>query len=148
MLNNLPGDIMRKFCARVIGVDVATPSPPTYQGKQLPSPWMVVARRLFDPEGLRPFPSIFDILMTAMLLGSEDHRENVQKQLDLYVPMPLPQFGFLEFEALEALVETGEQEALRILREWPQRERFLKEHGEAGPREQRDATTSPRSGFA
>ena len=135
VLNNLPGDIMREYCARVIGVDVATPSPPTYQGKQLPSPWAVIARRLFDPERLRPFPSIFDIIMTAMLLGSEDHREMVRKQLDLYVPMPMPQYGFLEFEALESLLQAGEETAQQVLQQWPQREQFLRDHAEAAPRD-------------
>ena len=134
VLNNLPGDIMRRYCAKVIGVDVATPSPPRYQGKHLPSPWMVVARRLFDPERLRPFPSIVDIIMTAMLLGSEDHREKVTKQLDLYVPMPLPQFGFMEFEALERLLETGETTTAAAIERWPEREAFLREHADAAPR--------------
>lgn len=134
VLNNLPGDIMRRYCTKVIGVDVATPSPPRYEGHRLPSPWMVVARRLFDPERMQPVPSIFDIIMTAMLLGSEDHRENVRKLLDLHIAMPLPQFGFLQFEAIERLVETGEHEALQALERWPQREQFLRDHAHAGPR--------------
>ena len=134
VLNNLPGDIMRRYCAKVIGVDVATPSPPRYDGKRLPSPWMVVARRLFDPDRLRPFPSIVDIIMNAMLLGSEDHREQVRKSLDLYIPMPLPQFGFMEFEAIEQLVEIGEQETLQALRAWSEREAFVRNHAYAGPR--------------
>ncbi len=148
VLNNLPGDIMGRYCAKVIGVDVATPSPPRYQGEQLPSPWMVLARRLFDPEHLRPFPSIVDIIQTAMLLGSEDHRETVQRQLDLYIHMPLPQFGFLEFDAIERLVEIGEQETLQILQEWSDREAFLREHLDAGPRGDRDTPPPPRTGFA
>ena len=147
VLNNLPGDVMRRFCAKVIGVDVATPSPPRYQGKRLPSPWMVVARRLFDPDRLRPFPSIFDIIMTAMLLGSEDHRERVSQQLDLYIPMPLPQFGFMEFEAVERLVEIGEQEALQALERWPEREHFLRRHAYAGPRGAEDAPASAATGL-
>ena len=143
VLNNLPGDIMRQYCAKVIGVDVATPSPPRYQGKSLPSPWMVVARRLFDPERLRPFPSIVDIIMTAMLLGSEDHREQVRQELDLYIPMPLPQFGFMEFEALERLIETGEQEALQALRNWSGRDQFLRDHADAAPRDARSPLSPP-----
>ncbi|MEL7371960.1 MAG: patatin-like phospholipase family protein [Myxococcota bacterium] len=135
VLNNLPGDIMRRYCAKVLGVDVATPSPPRYHGKHLPSPWMLVARKLFDPERHRPFPTIVDIIMTTILLGSEDHREKMQRQLDLYIPMPLPQFGFMQFEAIEALIETGEQEARRALRAWPQRTSFLRDHAEAGPRD-------------
>ncbi len=138
VLNNLPGDVMRKYCAKVIGIDVATPSPPSYHGHQLPSPWLLVARRLFDPESVRPFPSIVDILMTAMLLGSEDHREKVQRQLDLYIPMPLPQFGFMEFEAIERLVATGEQEALQVLQDLSRRESLLHDRSAEGPREGRE----------
>jgi predicted acylesterase/phospholipase RssA len=104
LLNNLPADVMREMCGRVIAVDVspskdlaiAAPYPPAASG------W-----RLLWGRGASKLPGIGAILMRSVLLGSTRHQQTVARDVDLYLHPPLESYGMFEWTAVEAIADAG-----------------------------------------
>ena len=108
IVNNLPGDIMRKrFCQKVIVVDVGSEHTFAFEIAEFPSPWEYLWN------GLLPFrkrvnaPNIAAVLMRATEVGSHQKTDEVKRDADLCLRPPIDEFGVLEFESIDRIVETG-----------------------------------------
>jgi hypothetical protein len=63
-------------------------------------------------------PSISDILIRTLLLSSAARTRAVSRSADYYLRVPIDRFGMLEFEAIDAIVETGYRHTVEQLAGW------------------------------
>ncbi|HVN72278.1 MAG TPA: cyclic nucleotide-binding and patatin-like phospholipase domain-containing protein [Desulfomonilia bacterium] len=119
VLNNLPIDIMRGFCAgKIIAADVSEEEDLTITQKDMPSPWrMFLSRLLPFLESIR-FPNIFDVLMRTAVLSSVSQRNQMVKDVDLYLRPPVHGYKLLDFNALDDLIEIGYRHTKEKLKGW------------------------------
>ena len=108
IVNNLPGDIMRKrSCQKVIVVDVGSETTFAFQMAEFPSPWEFLWHRIL-PFGKRiEGPNIAAVLMRATEVGSHQKTDEVKRDADLCLRPPIDEFGVLEFESIDRIVEVG-----------------------------------------
>jgi predicted acylesterase/phospholipase RssA len=118
IVNNLPGDIMRKrSCQKVIVIDVGSEATFDFQITEFPSPWGFLWNRI------RPFghrfvaPNIAAVLMRASEVGSHQKTDEAKRDADLCLRPPIDEFGVLEFESIDRIVETGYRYASEKLAE-------------------------------
>src|SRR5262249_36975726 len=118
IVNNLPGDIMRKrSCQKVIVVDVGSESAFAFQIAEFPSPWQYLRNSIL-PSGKRvKAPNIAAVLMRATEVGSHQKTAEVKRAADLCLRPPIDEFGVLEFESIDRIVETGYRYAREKLEE-------------------------------
>lgn len=126
VLNNLPGDIMKRFCAgTVIAVDVSSKNDLLVDEscQPIPSPWKILWSRI-NPF-LKPLnaPSILSVMGRTSLLGSIHKRNEVIKEVDLYLNPPVSQFGMLDNSVIEDIAEAGYRYAKEQIAEWLQNRR-------------------------
>jgi NTE family protein/lysophospholipid hydrolase len=121
VLNNLPGDVMRRLCSgTVIAVDVNEKNDLLVDDSctPIPSPWKIVWSRI-NPFA-RPInvPSILSIMGRTSLLGSILKRNEVAREVDLYLNPPVGRFGILDNDALEEIAEAGYRYAKERIADW------------------------------
>ena len=108
LVNNLPGDIMRKrSCEKVIVVDVGSNSAFAFEIAEFPSPWTVLWNRVLPFRKRIDAPNIAAVLMRATEAGSHQKTDEVKRDADLCLRPPIDDFGVLEFEAIDRIVEVG-----------------------------------------
>jgi len=104
LMNNVPADILRAMCGKVVAVDVspakdlaiASPYPPAASG------W-----RLLWGRKKSHLPSIGAILMRAVLLSSTRHQAAIARDVDLFLHPRVERFGMFEWAALDDIAEAG-----------------------------------------
>ena len=112
LMNNLPVDVMRERCAGpIVAVEASDMTDLDAAGLEAPSLFNHFKNRWFGQKENRTFPSVLEILMRSLLLGSIQQVKKVKAGVDLMLSPPVDQFGLLEFEAIEELVEIGYQYA-------------------------------------
>jgi predicted acylesterase/phospholipase RssA/CRP-like cAMP-binding protein len=104
LMNNVPSDIMRGICGRVVAVDV---SPEKDLAVDTPYPAAASGWRLLLGRKTTKLPGIGAILMRAVLLGSARHQASIARDVDLYLHPPVERFGMFEWGALDQLADTG-----------------------------------------
>jgi len=110
LFNNLPGDVMQRFCSKVILSDVSNVSNITLEGHDtMPSSSEVFWSRVLPFRKAIKVPSLAEILINAVLLTSTQKAKQVKSETDFYLCPPVKQFKLLEFTALEKLVDIGYQ---------------------------------------
>ncbi len=118
VINNLPGDIMRQRCdGAVLAVDVSPEEDVSIGEASFPSPWELFWSRLWSKQK-RTIPSINDILMRTLMLGSASRTAQVKRDLDLYLRPPIDRFGMLEFDSMRDIAEVGHSYAREVLPQW------------------------------
>lgn len=110
VLNNLPGDIMQeKYTGAVIAVDVNPKQtmdvPDDYH--EVPSGWSVLWSRINPFAKPLKVPSIFEILYRTATLSSDRLAKRTHERTDLLLTPEVGQFGVLDFEALDQIVDIG-----------------------------------------
>ena len=123
IVNNLPGDIMRKrSCRTVIVIDVGSEHTFAFEITEFPSPWRFIWNRFF-PFGERILvPNIGAVLMRTTEVSSNQKTNEVKKDADLCLRPPIDAYGVLEFEAIDRIVDVGyryAKEKLETLRDHP-----------------------------
>ncbi len=121
VLNNLPSDVMRRFCGgRVIAVDVspATELSVETADEGLPSPWRVLWSR-FNPfmDRIRA-PVLMEILARSATLASVQSERASRVLADLYLKPPVDRFGIYQMRAIDKIVDIGYHHAREKLAEW------------------------------
>lgn len=104
LMNNVPGDILRGMCGKVVAVDVspakdlaiASPYPPAASG------W-----RLLWGRGKSRLPGIGAIIMRSVLLSSSRHQATIARDADLFLHPPVEPFGMFEWASLDAIADAG-----------------------------------------
>ena len=108
LVNNLPGDIMRKrSCQKVIVVDVGSNTAFAFSITEFPSPWAVLWNHILPFRSRVEAPNIAAVLMRATEAGSHQKTDEVKRDADLCLRPPIDEFGVLEFEAIDRIVEVG-----------------------------------------
>jgi predicted acylesterase/phospholipase RssA len=118
IVNNLPGDIMRKrSCRKVIVIDVGSETTFAFQIAEFPSPWSLLWNRLRPFANRLDTPNIAALLMRTTEVGSNQKTTEAKRDADLCLRPPIDEFGILEFESIDRIVETGYRYASEKLAE-------------------------------
>jgi lysophospholipid hydrolase len=140
-LNALPADVMRyKMGARtVISVDVSQESEREYYeyGTHLSGWWLLWNSWNPFAETVK-VPSMGDISDMLIWVSSEQHRKNVKLASDLHLTPPIQNYGTLEYDKFEEIVEKSYHYAKPIIDDW------VKQNPALVYRPQPNATTSTK----
>lgn len=115
VINNLPGDIMRRQCGVVIVVEVSPNLDLRVKVDDLPSPWKLLMQKLIPFKKKLKIPSIVDIMLSTVLTGSFIAANSVKLDADLSLTPPLSEFGFLDFKKMAKIADKGYQYTKDIL---------------------------------
>jgi len=91
----------------VIAIDVGSETTFAFEMGEFPSPWT------FLWNSIRPFgsridaPNIAALLMRATEVGSHQKTDEAKRDADLCLRPPIDEFGVLEFESIDRIVEAG-----------------------------------------
>jgi predicted acylesterase/phospholipase RssA/CRP-like cAMP-binding protein len=108
VLNNLPVDVMRGCCqGKIIAADVTGEEDLKVTGSAIPSPWKVFLSRVLPFTQSIRIPNIFDVLMRTVVLSSVQRRNQVIRDVDLYLRPPVHDFRLLDFKAIDRLIDIG-----------------------------------------
>lgn len=121
VLNNLPGDVMRKiFGGNVIVVDVSSQKDLSVDPKMLrpPSPWRILWSRINPFARAIDVPNIMAIMMRTMMIGSLHNTKVAARNADLYIRPPIEEFGLFEWKSMNQIVDAGYQFGLKKIDEW------------------------------
>ncbi|UCE63453.1 MAG: patatin-like phospholipase family protein, partial [Nitrospirota bacterium] len=123
VLNNVPGDIMKKLCGgKVIAVDVSPREDHIFKPENPERP----ATRQILWERMNPFaethrvPSLFDIVSRSAMISNVSKTTIVKDQVDLYLDIPLEQYGMSDSKSFYQIIETGYEAASRQIEAWKQ----------------------------
>ena len=119
VINNLPGDVMRQRCGgAMLAVDVSPEEDVSVGLEGFPSPWRILLNRVLPLQKKLAVPSIADILMRTLMLGSASRTYQVRRDADLYLRPPIDRFGMLEFHSMKEIAAVGFQYGLQHLPKW------------------------------
>ncbi len=108
VLNNLPGDVMKGMgIGRVISVNVSGDSELAIDRAAMPTPWEVCLSQVLPFRKSIEYPNILEIMMQTVVLSSIHREKEVKAGSDLYLDVPVGEFGLLEFDKIDRLIETG-----------------------------------------
>lgn len=118
LLNNLPTDIMRRMGhGVVIASAVSVDESGAFTCERVPTPWEAVRSRFRNGSGIR-FPSIFEVVLRASLLHSSFRETASVLEADLSVHPAVEEFGLLDFERIDDIVEAGYRKAHAAITQW------------------------------
>jgi predicted acylesterase/phospholipase RssA/CRP-like cAMP-binding protein len=120
VVNSLPVDLMRQLPVnQIIAVKVSFRKEFEVDYDEMPSPWTLLRSRWL-PFGRRyRVPGLSTILLKSIELGTIDRTESLAAQADLLITPPVRQFGMMEVQSFDAIVNAGYEEATRALAGWP-----------------------------
>lgn len=121
VVNNLPGDVMRGLSrGTLIAVDVAPQRDVEVPVglTDYPSPWRIVWSGLWPFGPRRRIPAIPQILFRTTMLGSIQRINSVKAITDFYLRPPVEEFGMLEFDAIDRIVDAGYRHARDQMAGW------------------------------
>ena len=108
IVNNLPGDIMRKrSCGTVIVIDVGSVHAFAFELTEFPSPWRLLWSHVIPFVKPIKVPNIGAVLMRTTEVSSIQKTNEVKRDADLCLRPPIDGFGVLEFVKIDELVEVG-----------------------------------------
>jgi predicted acylesterase/phospholipase RssA/CRP-like cAMP-binding protein len=119
VMNNLPGDIMRRHAGLIITVDVDSrenmrPGLPAF-----PSSWRVLQSRIGPGKKRAPLPTVADIMMATIMTGSRKLADAVKADAELSLEPPVRGIGILDFKSLEQTAQAGYAYTLDMLDRLP-----------------------------
>jgi predicted acylesterase/phospholipase RssA/CRP-like cAMP-binding protein len=118
IVNNLPGDIMRRrSCQKVIVIDVGSETTFAFQMAEFPSPWQFLWARVLPFVSRIEAPNIAAVLMRTTEVSSTQKTNEVKRDADLCLRPPIDKYGVLEFESIDQIVEAGYRYAQAKLEE-------------------------------
>lgn len=115
VINNLPVDVMRReLPGRVIAIDIAGDYAIKAQVEEadLPPVWRMM-RDWFA--GVRPRPSILQILLRSGMVNSASTAEDNRKQSDLIIKPPVEQLELLDWQCFDRAIEIGYRHTQSLL---------------------------------
>ena len=115
VINNLPGDILRRHCGCVIVVEVSPNLDLNVKTDEVPSPWKILRDRLIPFKKSEKFPNILDIMFSTVLTGSFMAAKAVKSNADLSLTPPLKDIGFLDFKKMKQTAEIGYKYTKEVL---------------------------------
>ncbi|MCP4132184.1 MAG: cyclic nucleotide-binding domain-containing protein [bacterium] len=119
VLDNLPGEIMRKDCnGFLIATDVTEDSEFRVKGNEFPSPWRVLFSRFLPFVRAEAAPHAIDILVQSIVLSSINKTRKVKVDADLYLNPPVDHFKSMDLSAFSQIAEVGYNYSKEKVLEW------------------------------
>lgn len=121
ILDNIPEEEMQDFCGgRVIAVDVSpgAPVPIHFDYEEQPSPWSVIWHRISPFRQAHSVPTLFQILMRTATVSNASQQDRVDDAVDLVLRPPVSNYGLLEFDAVDRIIEDAATYSREQLQEW------------------------------
>jgi len=115
VINNLPGDILRRHCGCVIVVEVSPKVDMKVKTDEVPSPWKILLNQLIPFKKSEKFPNILDIMFSTVLTGSFMAAKSVKAEADLSLTPPLKDIGFLDYKKMKQTAEIGYKYTKEVL---------------------------------
>jgi NTE family protein/lysophospholipid hydrolase len=115
VINNLPGDIVRRQCSVVILSEVDPNLNLSFLKDKIPSPWKVFWSKVLPFKQSIKVPNILDIMMSTLLTGSVMAANTVKKDADLILTPPVAEIGLWDFKKMEKTVDIGYRYAKEML---------------------------------
>lgn len=116
VINNLPGDILRRHCGCVIVVEVSPKMDLKVKMDDVPSPWKILRNRLIPfKKKSEKFPNILDIMFSTVLTGSFMAAKSAKSEADLSLMPPLKDIGFLDFKKMKKTARIGYEYTKEVL---------------------------------
>ena len=126
LLDNVPGEVMRsRGVSKIIAVDVSSAQNTERdvnlgrmikQAGETPSFWKVLWNKLTRSKN--KIASLGDVIVRSMVVGSRERSQKTKESVDVYVRMPVDDWGMLEFEATSELVKIGYDHSRKHIKEW------------------------------
>ncbi len=121
VLNNLPGDVMKRICGGpVIAVDVSPQKDLAIDPHMIhaPSSWKILWNNVNPAAERMHLPNLLALMMRTTMLGSTSKSQEVAREVDLYLRPPIDGFGIFEWKSLEKLAQAGYEFGITKLEEW------------------------------
>ncbi|HKU85754.1 MAG TPA: patatin-like phospholipase family protein [Casimicrobiaceae bacterium] len=118
VLDNLPVGIMKRFIGgRTIAVEATVKTEYSVDAGQFPTPLEYLRARL-SRRNSGTVPTLPSLLIKSSLLGGGSGRGELREGIDLHVNPPMHAFGFLDWDAIYAIVDIGYRHAQQCLGDW------------------------------
>jgi predicted acylesterase/phospholipase RssA/CRP-like cAMP-binding protein len=122
VLNNLPVDVMQDFagCGPIVAVNVfpEVDMVGDYHFGHSVSGWEVLLRRMIPFTDKLSVPLIFEFLLRVIALNDVHLAAAKSQMCELYIAPRVEQYGILEFQAYEQIIEIGYQSAREAIDAW------------------------------
>ena len=122
VMNNYPVDVMREElrAGTVIGSNAAAQETKrqSYEFGPSVSGWRVLLQRLRPSRQRARYPSIIGTMMRATSVNSKHQGAAADALADLVVRYPVQEFGNLEFDRYDALIDIGYRAGMESLAAW------------------------------
>ncbi|ETL94646.1 hypothetical protein L917_07399 [Phytophthora nicotianae] len=124
-MNNLPADVMKEEggIKYIFAVDVASESNTDFYdyGSAL-SGWWLLWNKLNPFAKTVVVPSMGDVSAALAYVSSEQHKDRIKEEcIDLYLRPPVKDYGTLEFNKKDEIIEVGYKYALPRIKAWMSR---------------------------
>ncbi|KAG6976770.1 hypothetical protein JG688_00001013 [Phytophthora aleatoria] len=121
-MNNLPADVMKEEggIKYIFAVDVASESCTDFYdyGSAL-SGWWLLWNKLNPFAKTVAVPSMGDVSAALAYVSSEQHKDRIKEEcVDLYLRPPVKDYGTLEFNKKDEIIEVGYKYALPRVKAW------------------------------
>jgi NTE family protein len=110
VLNNQPGDILKKLCGgQVIVINVSPRREVTVDSSlaEMPSAWRILRSRINPFEAAIKVPGISVTMMRTLMVASERKSREVERMADFYLRPPIDRFRLDDFTRVEEIAEAG-----------------------------------------
>jgi predicted acylesterase/phospholipase RssA len=123
VLNNVPGDIMKRLSGgQVIAVDVSPREDIIFkpQYDERPQNKQILWGQLNPLAEKLTLPSLFDIVTRSIMISNVSNTTRVKNQVELYLDIPLDQYGMSDVKSFDKIIDTGYQFSLPLIEKWKQ----------------------------
>ncbi len=126
VMDNLPIEAMyQKPVQHVIAISLSAQSPHLVDIETVPSAWALLMNKFTKKYRYR-LPQMAALLINSLTLNSVQKQEITKTQVSLYLEMDLRNYGFLDGEKWQELIEKGYQQTQAFLKDVPMNEQFWK----------------------
>jgi NTE family protein len=119
VMNNLPGDIMRRRAGIVITVDVDSRENMSPGFAVFPSPSKIIWSRILPWKKAISTPNVAEIMMATIMTGCRKSADRVKEDADLSLEPPVKGINILDFKAIAATAQAGYEYTLGMLDRLP-----------------------------
>ncbi|RLN73089.1 hypothetical protein BBJ28_00003790 [Nothophytophthora sp. Chile5] len=124
-MNNLPADVMKEEggIKYIFAVDVGSePRTDFYDYGSTLSGWWLLWNKLNPFAKTVAVPSMGDVSAALAYVSSEQHKDRIKEEcVDLYLRPPVNDYGTLQFDKMEEIINVGYKYALPRVQAWAAR---------------------------
>jgi predicted acylesterase/phospholipase RssA len=121
VVDNLPATVMKELCGGPVIVVNVSPDSDVMLDEGLegfPSPAAILWSWINPFKKAIRVPTIMTVMVRVAIVNSLYRKEIAMKQADFLVDVPVDEYGLLQFDALDEMVETGYSYACDRIEEW------------------------------